>query len=178
MLLKTFLQLWGIPQVKISAQSDVVYPGVIAPTPPEMGSIESWTKKVIDSSGSKERILWSWNFASRKYRWIGWSYYRLCENFWWLIIVSRVQFRPNFGSKNVFLLNFTKILSFFWDLRFLISDIPKNIVFVEILVFSNTFGFSSGKLGPKMDQNCKLEPKFKISIDFSKHCVCLIKDYL
>ena len=143
-----------------------------------MGSIESWTKKVIDSSGAKERILWSWNFASRKYRWIGWSYYRLCENFWWLIIVSRVQFRPNFGSKNVFLLNFTKILSFFWDLRFLISDIPKNIVFVEILVFSNTFGFSSGKLGPKMDQNCKLEPKFKISIDFSKHCVCLIKDYL
>ena len=89
-----------------------------------------------------------------------------------------MQFRPNFGSKNVFLLNFTKILSFFWDLRFLISDSPKNIVFVEILVFSNTFGFSSGKLGPKMDQNCKLEPKFKISIDFSKHCVCLIKDYL
>ena len=46
-------------------------------------------------------------------------------------------------------------------------------VFAEIFGFSNIFGFlTSGKLGPKMNQNCKIrcvsfEPKFKILKDFS-----------
>ena len=138
MLWIPFVQLWGIPELKISVQSDIVYPGIIAPISPKMDSIESWTKTVVVFSG---------------YRWIGWSYYRLCKNFWWLII-SREQFRPNFDPQKDFLLNFTRILSFFWDLGVLVFDVPKNIVFAEILVCGNIFGFSSGKLGPKMDQNC------------------------
>ena len=43
------------------------------------------------------------------------------------------------------------LLSFFWNLVILTFDIPNNIVFAEILGLSNTFGFSSGKLSPKMD---------------------------
>ena len=159
MLRITFVQLWGIPELKLSAQSGVVYPGFIAPRSPKMGWIESWTKTVVVFS---------------RYRLIGWPYYRLCENFWWLVIFSREQSRPNFGLKNDFLLSFTRILSFFWELGVLAFDITKNIVFAEILVFSNIFVFSSGKLGPKMDQNyfgwlCRIWR-------FFTHCVCLIRD--
>ena len=83
MLWITFVQLWGIPELKISAQYDVVYSGDTASRSPKIGSTESWIKTVVAFSG---------------YRWIGWSYYRLCENFWWLMIVSTEQFRPNFCS--------------------------------------------------------------------------------
>ena len=43
------------------------------------------------------------------------------------------------------------LLSFFWNLAILTFDIPNNLVLTEILGLSNTFGFYSGKLSPKMD---------------------------
>ena len=47
-----------------------------------------------------------------------------------------------FGAKIcLFLLNFTRILLFFWDLGLTLFDIPKDAVFPEILVLSNIFGF-------------------------------------
>ena len=62
-------------------------------------------------------------------------------------------------------------------------DIPKNIktsAFAEVLVFSNMSGFSSGKLGPKMDQNCKIgsvrfEPNCKILIYLSNNVFLLLE---
>ena len=47
-----------------------------------------------------------------------------------------------FGPKKcLFLLNFTRILGFSWDLGLILFDIPKDVVFPEILVLSNIFGF-------------------------------------
>ena len=43
-----------LPELKISAQSDVIYPGVIAPRSPKMGSIESWNKTVVFFHGKVE----------------------------------------------------------------------------------------------------------------------------
>ena len=61
--------------------------------------------------------------------------------------------------------------------------IPKDAAFAEILCFSNNFGFYVGKLGPKIDQNCKLQlrsicTKIQNFEGFSKHYVFIIGDYL
>ena len=45
-----FVQLWELPVVKISAQSDIVY-WSYCPKPTKMGPIGSWTKKIVASSG-------------------------------------------------------------------------------------------------------------------------------
>ena len=51
------------------------------------------------------------------------------------------QFRPDLDpQKNFFLLNFTRILRLFWNLG-LTFDVLKDVVFAEILVFSNIFAF-------------------------------------
>ena len=55
--------------------------------------------------------------------------YRLCENLCWPC---------GLGHELVFF------------------DSPKDVVSGKILVFWQNFEFSGGKLGPKMDQNCKL----------------------
>ena len=60
----------------------------------------------------------------------------------------RGKFRPNFGPQ-FFLIDFTRILRFFWDLRVMLFDIHKNVVFPELLVFSNIFGFSAGSFHTK-----------------------------
>ena len=94
------------------------------------------------------------------------------------------QFSPNLASKIFFLFNFTRICWSFWDLGLTLFDIPKNVAFAEILFFSNIyFWFCSDKLGPNMDQNCKLwvRPlwiKMQNLEGFFKHRVCLIRDYL
>ena len=115
----------------------------------------------------------SWSFPSRKYRWIGWSYYRLCENFWWLIIVSREQYWP---QKCFFFAQFYKNF---------VSSLGPGCFGIwysaEISVFSNVFGFSSGKLGSKMDQNCwlwvcRIGAKIQNFSRSFKHCVYLIRD--
>ena len=166
MLWTTFVQLWERPELKIFAKSEVVYPGVISSRFPKMGWIEPWTKTVVV-------------FASGKCRWIGCSYNRLCENFWWLTIVSREQFRSDFGPKNFFLLNFTRLLSFFWDLGVSVFHIL-NIIFAEILVVSNIFVFSDGKLAPKWTKTVNFacpafEAKHKISMDFSNTVFVLLE---
>ena len=90
----TFSQLWGIPLLKISTQSDVVYPGVIAPRhPPKMDSIVSWT----NSEYLKAETLCPESIDGLDGPIVG--YLRIYDDSWF---VSREQFRPNFGSKNVF----------------------------------------------------------------------------
>ena len=49
----------------------------------------------------------------------------------------------------MFLINFTRIMWFFWDLGLTFFDIPKNVVFPEMLVLSNIFGFLAVNLAPK-----------------------------
>ena len=56
-----------------------------------------------------------------------------------------------------------------WDLGLTLFDIPKDVVFAEILILSNIFVFFGGKLGPKMEQNCLIElthPTFTVLLHF------------
>ena len=58
----------------------------------------------------------------------------------------RWLFKPISGpkiKKCLFLFLWINVLSiflFFWDLELTLCDIPKDVVFEEILVFNNTFG--------------------------------------
>ena len=77
------------------------------------------------------------------------------------------------AQKNVsFLFNFTRILGFFWDFsRTWLFDIPKAVVFAEILVFSNIFGFPVVNCVPKWNKTVNFGclpfiRKFKILKDF------------
>ena len=84
--------------------------------------------------------------------------------------------------ENVFGLNFTRILGFFWDQGHIILSIPKDAVFAEILVFGNIFGFLTVNWTSiwteTVNFNCiPFESKFKILQDFL-NTVFLIGDYL
>ena len=70
------------------------------------------------------------------------------------------QFRFSLGQTNVFLFNFTRMLWFFWDLGLTLFDNPKDLIFAEILVFSNFFA------------------KIQNVEGFFRHCVCLIGENL
>ena len=61
----------------------------------------------------------------------GCSYYRLCENLCW----------PLGPEKWFFLIIFIRILRFIWDLEFVSSDSPKDVVSAKSLVFGNVFFF-------------------------------------
>ena len=79
-----------------------------------------------------------------------------------------------------FVLNFTRILLFFWDLEFMLFDIAKDAVFAEILVFSNIFGFPAVNWAPKWTEtvnfSCiQFEPKFKILKGFSNTVFFLLE---
>ena len=70
----------------------------------------------------------------------------------------------------------------FWDLGLTLFDIPKDVVFAEILVFSNIFGFPAVKWAPKGTKTVNFvrvlfEPKCKILKNFSNG-VCFIGDNL
>ena len=66
---------------------------------------------------------------------------------------NRGQFRLNLDPpKCFFLFNFTRILYFFWDLILTLLDIPKDVVFSNILVFSNIFGFPAVHWAPKRNK--------------------------
>ena len=163
MLWIPFVQLSGILELKISAQSDIVYPGIIAPGSPKMDSIESWTKTVVVFSG---------------YRWIGWSYYRLCKNFWWLII-SREQFRPNFAppSPNFFAQFYKNSVIFLGPGRFGIWC-SKEYSFCRNFSLWQYFWFVNW--APKWTKTVKFgcvafEPKCKISIDISNTVFVLLE---
>ena len=73
----------------------------------------------------------------------GWSYYRLCENFWWPFGSAPGGNLDSTWAQLFFilLLNLTRTLWFFWDVRLTLFDILKDVVFVEILGFSNIFHF-------------------------------------
>ena len=90
---------------------------------------------------------------------------------------------PVWAQTNVsFLFNITRILWFFWVLGRKLFDIPKDVVFVIILVFSNIFGFPVVNWALKRTKtvNFGCLPfilKFRISKD-SFNSVFLIGDYL
>ena len=77
------------------------------------------------------------------------SYYRLCENFRWPFGTADGGNLDPILVPSFFLIDFTRILWFFWDLRIMLFDIHKNVVFPELLVFSNIFGFSAGSFHTK-----------------------------
>ena len=87
-----------------------------------------------------------------------------------------------FGPKKcLFLLNFTRILWFFWDLGLTLFDIPKDAVFPEILVLSNTFGFQVVNWALKCTKTANFgcilfEPKFKI-LKASNTAFDLLEEY-
>ena len=90
------------------------------------------------------------------------------------------QFRPSLGPKKCFL--FCLILQEFWGLSPTLFDIPEDVVFVDILVFSNIFGFPVVNWAQKRNKtvNFRCLPfilKFKILKDFL-NSVFLIADYL
>ena len=75
-----------------------------------------------------------------------------------------------------FLFNFTRTLWFFWNLGLTLFDIPKDLVFVNILVFSNIFGFPAVHWTPKWNKTVKLwclpfKLKFKICRIFQALCL-------
>ena len=65
---------------------------------------------------------------------------------WEFRLCSSGQFMAIFCPKRVF---------FCSDFNFMLSDSPENVAFWKNLVFGHFVIFSGGKLGPKMDQNCK-----------------------
>ena len=73
--------------------------------------------------------------------------------------------------------------NFFWELRLILFDTPKDAVFPKTLVLSNIFGFPPVKWVPKwvkiVNFRCIVfEPKFKISKDFSNTVFVFLEDYL
>ena len=73
----------------------------------------------------------------------------------------------------------------FWDLGLTLFDIPKDVVFAEILVLSNISGFLV-EIGPKVYSfvtswgpiGVPFESKFKILKDFSNTVFFLLKHYI
>ena len=87
---------------------------------------------------------------------------------------------PTLAQKCVFLLNFTRILWFSWDPGVMLFDIPKDVVFAEILGFSNIFVFQAVNWTPKCTKTVKFgcipfDPKCKIRNDFSKTLFLLLE---
>ena len=164
----TFVQQWRIPVIKISALSNVVY-WSYCPKPTKTGPTGSWTKKKqllllgkVENGKYPEAETWHPESIDRR------SYYRRCENFWWPFgIAPWGQFRPNLGPYFFFfLLNFTRILWFFWDLGLTLFDIPTDAAF-GAPKWTKTVTF----------QWIPFEPNFKILKDFSNNIFVLL-DYL
>ena len=106
----------------------------------------------------------------------GWSYY-ICDN----PLTHGVNLDPVWAQKiNVFWLNFTRILRFFWDLALTLLIIPKDAAFAEILVFSNIFGFPTVDWAAIWTKTVNFnyilfEPKVKILKDFSNTVFFLLE---
>ena len=89
---------------------------------------------------------------------------------------NRGQFRLNLDPpKCFFLFNFTRILYFFWDLVLTLFDIPKDVVFSNILVFSNIFGFPAVHWAPKRNKTVNFGCFPFILKDFSNTLLVLLK---
>ena len=92
----------------------------------------------------------------------------------------RGQFRPSLGQKNIFFFNLTRILSFFWELTLTLFDIPKEVGFAKVLVFSNIFGFPDVNWVPKWNKTFNfgclpVKLKFKSLKDFSNTVFVLLE---
>ena len=88
---------------------------------------------------------------------------------------------PYLAQKMFFLINFIRILWFIWDLRLMLFDNQKGVVSGKNFSFRQYFGFSGGKLGPKMYQNHQLcvRPVSTYKLNFERlfrGCLCLVKD--
>ena len=59
----------------------------------------------------------------------------------WSQGVIYAHFAHSLPIFSFFWINFTKILWFSWDLLFMSFDSPKDLVFGEMLIFTNIFGF-------------------------------------
>ena len=93
--------------------------------------------------------------------------------------VIYIQFGP---KKCLLLLKFTTILWFFWDLGLTLFNIPKDVLFLEILVLSNIFGFPAVNWAQKWTKTLNFEfisfaTKFKILKNFSNNVFVLFEDY-
>ena len=89
----------------------------------------------------------------------------------------------NLGPKNVCICLIKRILWFFWDLVLTLFDIPKDVVFPEILVLSNIFGFLAVNWALKWTKTVNFgcipfQPKFKILKDFWNTVFVLLEEYL
>ena len=93
-------------------------------------------------------------------------------------------FYTQFGLKKyLFLLNFSSIMWFFWDLWLPLFDIAKNVVFPENLVISSIFGFLGVNWVPKWTKTVNfrcvpIDSKFKLLKDFSNTVLVLLEEYL
>ena len=70
---------------------------------------------------------------------------------------------PYLAQKIFFKINFIRILWFIWDLGLVLFDSHKNVVSGKKFGFWQYFGFSGGKLSPKIDQNY-LKIKFQTNL--------------
>ena len=77
---------------------------------------------------------------------------------------------PIWAQNVCFWLILQEICYFFWDLRIIFFDIPKDVGFPEILVVSNIFGFLAVCWAPKWTKTkftcVPFESKFKLLKDF------------
>ena len=89
-----------------------------------------------------------------------------------------------FGLKRcLLLLKFTMSLWFFWDLGLTSLNIPKDVLFLEIFVLSNIFGFLAVNWAQKWTKTLNsefisFETKFKILKDFPNNMFVLLEDYI
>ena len=95
----------------------------------------------------------------------------------------RGQFGPILGPKNVFFINYIRIMLFMWDLGLMSSDSPKDVVYGKILVFCNNlcFPWVNWTLKWTKTQNFGyvLFPLKHITYIHNTfiHCLCLIMFY-
>ena len=85
--------------------------------------------------------------------------------------------------KKIFmLLNFTRILWFFWGLGLTLFDITKDTAFAKILVFSNIFDFPLVNWTSKWTKTVNWVPSIWAKTQnfegFFKDCICLNGEYL
>ena len=85
--------------------------------------------------------------------------------------------------KKIFmLLNFTRILWFFWGLGLTLFDITKDTAFAKILVFSNIFDFPVVNWTSKWTKTVNWVPSIWAETQnfkgFFKDCICLNGEYL
>ena len=153
--------LWSTFQLNLTLLTGVVAPKrskwVWFRPEPEKLVVSSELLLPIKIKNVKDPEAETWHPESRD----GWSYYRLCVKISddpLMLPQEKIytQFFYEKKKKEKKLLNFTRILWFFWDVEHILFDIPKDTVFAEILVFSNILVLHGGKLGPNMKQKCKV----------------------